>query len=447
MATIVTRAGKGARLSWTEADANFTNLNTDKLEAAAITNMLEAADIGVSVQAYDANTTKNDVANTFTAIQKWAKGADVASANALTLGTDGNYFDITGTTAITSIGTLGIGTVVKLHFDDALTLTHHSTDLVLPGAANITTAAGDEAELVEYATGDWRCTSYTKASGTAVVSAKMQDFRLTLTTGVPVTTADVTGATTIYCCPYKGNQISLYDGAAWVTRTSAQFSLALGTLTSGKPYDVFCYDNAGTPTLEFLVWTNDTTRATALAYQDGVLCKAGAPTRRYLGTFYTTAATTTEDSVANRYLWNYYHRSLRAMYVQEATSSWSYSTATWRQANGASANQLNFIQGVAEDAVRVQVSASVSNSTATGRYPSIGVGIDSTSSPSKPGPLFTSDAYARPLFCDYSGVIPSAGRHYFAWLEIGAGADTQSWFGDNGDATKQQSGISGEVMA
>jgi hypothetical protein len=33
MSVIVTRAGKGATLSWVEADANFTNLNNDKLEA------------------------------------------------------------------------------------------------------------------------------------------------------------------------------------------------------------------------------------------------------------------------------------------------------------------------------------------------------------------------------------------------------------------------------
>lgn len=98
--------------------------------------------------------------NTFSKIQKWAKGADVASANALTLGDDGNYFDITGTTAITSIATKGAGTVVKLHFDGALTLTHDATALILPGSGNITTAAGDEAEFVEYATGDWRCLNY-----------------------------------------------------------------------------------------------------------------------------------------------------------------------------------------------------------------------------------------------------------------------------------------------
>ena len=35
MASITTRAGKGAPLSWNEADANFTNLNNDKIEAAS----------------------------------------------------------------------------------------------------------------------------------------------------------------------------------------------------------------------------------------------------------------------------------------------------------------------------------------------------------------------------------------------------------------------------
>ena len=98
----------------------------------------------------------------------WSKGADVASASTLTLGTDGNYFDITGTTTITSIGSLGIGTVVMLHFDGILTLTHNATDLILPGGVDITTTSGDEAIFVEYASGDWRCVAYTKASGKAV---------------------------------------------------------------------------------------------------------------------------------------------------------------------------------------------------------------------------------------------------------------------------------------
>jgi hypothetical protein len=92
----------------------------------------------------------------------WSKGADVASAAALPLITDGNYFDVTGTTTITSMASMGVGTWIRLHLDGALTLTHNATDLILPGAANIVTAAGDEAEFIEYASGDWRCVSYTR---------------------------------------------------------------------------------------------------------------------------------------------------------------------------------------------------------------------------------------------------------------------------------------------
>ena len=102
---------------------------------------------------------------------QWSKGADVASATALVLLTDGNYFDVTGTVTITSFNTTAVGTQIKLHFDAACTLTHHATDLILPGGANITTAAGDEAEFIEYASGDYRCTNYTKASGKAVVGS------------------------------------------------------------------------------------------------------------------------------------------------------------------------------------------------------------------------------------------------------------------------------------
>lgn len=100
---------------------------------------------------------------TFSAKVQFAKGADVASAATLTLGDDGNYFDITGTTTVTSIAALGTGTVVKLHFDASLTLTH-SSSLVLPAGANIVTGAGDEAEFVAAGLGVWRCTNYQKAS-------------------------------------------------------------------------------------------------------------------------------------------------------------------------------------------------------------------------------------------------------------------------------------------
>src|SRR3990172_12032733 len=137
--------------------------------------------------------------------------------------------------------------------------------------------------------------------------------RLTLTSGVPVTSADVTAATTVYYTPYGCNQISLYSGSAWSTISFSEVSCALGTLTSAKNYDAFIYNNAGTATCELsAAWTNDSTRADALTTQDGVNVKSGATTRRYVGTSRTTSTTTTEDSGGGtttqvggkRFVWN-----------------------------------------------------------------------------------------------------------------------------------------------
>lgn len=78
-------------------------------------------------------------------IFKQSKGADVASASSISLGNDGNFFDITGTTNITSITAKTAGTVVQLQFDGILTLTDGS-NLLLNG--NFVTSAGATIQLV-----------------------------------------------------------------------------------------------------------------------------------------------------------------------------------------------------------------------------------------------------------------------------------------------------------
>ncbi len=155
-----------------------------------------------------------------------SKGADVASATALPLITDGNYFDVTGTTTVTSLDTMGIGTVVKLHFDGILTLTHHATNLILPGAANITTAAGDEFEFVEYASGNWRCTSYALASGSAIsggtgggeedAGGNIIGFaNKTATAGDYTTAADENLVTAGPFTVSSGDTITITSGSTW----------------------------------------------------------------------------------------------------------------------------------------------------------------------------------------------------------------------------------------
>jgi hypothetical protein len=265
--------------------------------------------------------------------------------------------------------------------------------------------------------------------------------RLTLTTAVPVTTADVTAATNVFYTPYTSNALMLWDGSRWVPTVFSQLTLALGTTTSGKPHDVFCFLTAGAATLEKLIWTNDTTRATDISLQDGRYCKTGDKTRLYLGTFYTTSTTATEDSKAKRFLWNMYNRRLRTMEVLEATASWAYSTATPRQANASTANQLDYVCGLAEDNVSANITINqVNNSTATARLVFAAVGVDQLAAGSG-GTEFgncTSAVPANPA-ARYIG-IPGVGRHYLAWLEVGGGTDTQTWSSGN------LSGIQGSVL-
>lgn len=101
----------------------------------------------------------SDVANANTSLDNLHKhGSDVASATTVNLNsTTGYYVHITGTTTITGI-TLTDGLFRVVLFTGALTLTH-SSSLVLPGLANITTVAGDVAIFVGIS-GGTRCVSY-----------------------------------------------------------------------------------------------------------------------------------------------------------------------------------------------------------------------------------------------------------------------------------------------
>lgn len=101
-----------------------------------------------------------------------SQAADVASGATVNLGAiaDGSYVKITGTTTITAFGTIAAGIERALVFTGILTLTHNATSLILPGGANIITAAGDAAVFISEGSGNWRCIGYRTASGAAIVS-------------------------------------------------------------------------------------------------------------------------------------------------------------------------------------------------------------------------------------------------------------------------------------
>lgn len=358
-------------------------------------------------------------------------------------------------------------------------------------------------------------------------------FRLTLATGDPVPTTDQTSKTTIYWTPFLHNRVALYNGKTWALFTTAELSLALGTLVNAQAYDVFVYDNSGTLTLEAVEWSNATVtmtiaspcvvtwtghnlqtgdsvtltttgalptglsvdtqyfvtkidadtfnlstslanvaagtkintsgsqsgthtghsprnRQTALATQDGVYVKSGATSRLYVGTFMTTSTTTTEDSYGGahqaggkRFLFNAYNRVARSIAVIDTTNSWTYTTATWRQANAAAGNKVEYVVGLSIDLVRANVLAPLTNGGSAGV--SSGVGIDSTTVNSAQQHGCTTATDANVAAASYRG-YPGIGYHALNRLEISQATSTTTWIGDN-NVTYIQSGMQAEVMA
>ena len=171
--------------------------------------------------------------------------------------------------------------------------------------------------------------------------------RLTLETGVPISTSDQTDKVTLYFTPYMGDLIYIYDGTSWALHSFTELSLNISAFTASKPYDIFIYDNAGTLTLEGLVWTNATTRATALTTQNGIYVLTGATNKRYLGTIYMDAASKCQDTVNKRYVWNLYNQILRYINITTGYASHTYATNTWRYFNNDSALIASCVIGIA----------------------------------------------------------------------------------------------------
>lgn len=125
------------------------------------------------------DTTKGVTPDALAAL--WEKGSDESSGGTVSFG-EGGYFHITGTTTITDIDwdTAKDGRTAWVVFDGALTLTHNSTTLKLPGGANITTAAGDRALFVQDSSDNVICLAYIKADGTPVVSGSSATGKQTI---------------------------------------------------------------------------------------------------------------------------------------------------------------------------------------------------------------------------------------------------------------------------
>jgi hypothetical protein len=283
------------------------------------------------------------------------------------------------------------------------------------------------------------------------VPPSTNDFRLTLASGDPVPAADQTAKSTLYLTPHLGQSIMLYVGAAWVVRTPAEVSLSLSALAADTVHDIFVWDSAGTIILEALPWASATTRATALARQDGVWVKSGQPSRRYVGTISTTVAGQTEDSLTKRYVWNAQNRVPRPLRRIDPAASWTYSTVTtWRQANANAANQVEVVIGLLTEALDLTCEVSGWHSVANGVI-RLAIGEDSTTATvagalKSAASASTANAPVQCLTAVLRGWPTAIGRHRYVWLEGNWNSGTATFLGDEGGDTAV-SGLVGTVWA
>ena len=202
------------------------SLATQRSNAVDITGGTIAGitDLAVSDGGTGSSTSRGALDNLF------VQGADVASATTTNLASvTGQFVNITGTTTITGFGTTTAGRFRWLRFAAALTLTHNGTSLILPGAANITTAAGDTCLAMSLGSGNWMVPSYQRADGTAVVVT-------------PVSRGGTGAATKALArVALGGGAAALSDGATIATDCSANDTFAVtlgGNRTLGNPTNV-----------------------------------------------------------------------------------------------------------------------------------------------------------------------------------------------------------------
>lgn len=175
----------------------------------------------------------------------WEKGSDVASAGTISLG-EGGFFHITGTTAITDVdfATAKNGRWAWVVFDGALTLTHHATTLILPGGANITTAAGDRALFIQDNSDNVYCMAYIKAAGTPVAVVPVSLGGTGQTTEAEAL-GEMTQALTEDTSPDRiSDMVATYDNSADTGKKVALYNLAghavvaHGSVSGGSSLDL-----------------------------------------------------------------------------------------------------------------------------------------------------------------------------------------------------------------
>jgi hypothetical protein len=272
-------------------------------------------------------------------------------------------------------------------------------------------------------------TTASTTNGSPTLTALSATTVAYLTPGMSVSGSGIPGGATILTID-STTQITLSANAS---ATASGVSLTI-QLAANKMYDVFLHYDTTLGKVEYCLtaWTNDTTRATGLDQQDGIWVQDGTPTKRYVGTLRTDSSRQFTNTVTKRLVWSLYNPYPRALRVTDNTNSWNYTTASWRQANAATANQVEVLVGLTDYTLIQLETLAYASSTSAAAY--TGIGEDSTTTLATG--IFGGQVAGTPNVRMQGTVrlkkLVPLGYHVYSWLEYG-GTGVQ-FQGDSGTA-------------
>lgn len=273
--------------------------------------------------------------------------------------------------------------------------------------------------------------------------------RLTLTSATPALTSTVSGATTVYFTPYRGNAVPIWNGTIFVPTVFTELSQATTDSTKSpaavaatKVYDIFVWSDSGTlRATRGPAWSTSTSRGTGagtsqLSLTNGYYVNTVSITNgpaagygTYAGSIGSNSSSTIDfilggsasgGTAAVLNVWNNFNRVMVYAASNDNGTSYTYTSSTVRQARASTGNQLNFLSGLAEDAISTAYFTSLSTTANVGSNQFFGIGIDSitiaNAAETTAQNLTTASALVTQTTCSHLA-SPQLGSHYFSAVE------------------------------
>lgn len=321
---------------------------------------------------------------------------------------------------------------------------------------------------------------FTEAEVTSAIEAAVvaPQGRVTLSSGNPTMTSDVTTSGVVYYTPFIGDRAPVRSSGVWRMRQFSELTLTLNNPNhaANTNYDVFLFDDGGTLRLGTgPAWGSATARGTGAGTTEierlnGLWVNKVSATLRngsstysvdaqhatLVGTIRTTGsagdtcwvatpAAASGGGAARLFVANAYNHVESVGRAREADNTWTYTTNTWRAMNGSAGNSVEYVVSVPTGYIEAEARQASSNSSAgIARYG--GIGYDSTAAlatgcmaPPAVGlgtpalhVVVHAPRFVRPL---------QIGYHYVCALEISSASGTTTWYGDQGFPSLIQCGM------